>query len=127
LSPAQFEALRQPTAVGPLKSSGASPTVPVIYFANGGSAYLELQRDMPADMMPWTGPWTWTRNGRLGEDVPISGNLDPTVLFGSQEQIEQAVRGVHRQGGRTGQQTPEFGHGVGKGRGDCQIKWLVDE
>jgi uroporphyrinogen-III decarboxylase len=57
-----------------------------------------------------------TARSVLGEDVPISGNLDPTVLFGSQEQIEQAVSGVHRQGGRTGQQTlAEFGHGVAQG------------
>ena len=34
--------------------------------------------------MQLIGPSTW--------DIPISGNIDPTILFGTNEQIEQAVR-----------------------------------
>jgi hypothetical protein len=61
-----------------------------------------------------------TARSVLGEDVPISGNLDPTVLFGSQEQIEPAVRYWYKH-------LLNLGHGVMQGTPEISVKWLVDE
>jgi uroporphyrinogen decarboxylase len=130
LSPAQFERYAKPAAVRAIEIiKERHPNVPVVYFANGGSAYLELQRDMPADMIAvdWSVDMATARSV-LGEDVPISGNLDPTILFGSQQQIEQAVREcIDKAGGPGNKHLLNLGHGVMQGTPEIAVKWLVDE
>lgn len=52
MSPAQFEKYSKPYAeivTSIIKKK--YPNVPVIFFANGGSSYLEKQKDMTADMI----------------------------------------------------------------------------
>ena len=104
------------------------PDVPVIYFANGGSSYLELQRDMGCDMicLDWAVDMAQART-ILGPDVPVSGNLDPSVLFGTKEQIEQAVRECIDKAGGPGNHLLNLGHGVVQGTPEESVKWLVDE
>jgi len=104
------------------------PDTPVIYFANGGSAYLELQKDMGADMIciDWSVDMAQARK-ILGPDVPVSGNLDPTVLFGTKEQIEQAVRDCIDKAGGPGKHLLNLGHGVMQGTPEEAVGWLVDE
>jgi len=104
------------------------PNVPVIYFANGGSSYLELQRDMGADMIAvdWAVDMQKARD-TLGHHVPISGNLDPTVLFGTEEQIRQAVRDCIDKAGGPGKHLLNLGHGVMQGTPEEAVGWLVDE
>ena len=69
------------------------PDVPVIYYANGGSPYLESQRDMSADMitLDWATDMKTARQ-RLGSDILVQGNVDPTLLFGTDEQIAAKMR-----------------------------------
>ena len=101
----------------------------LVFFANGGSSYLELQRDMGADMIAvdWAVDMADARQ-RLGPNVPISGNIDPTVLFGSQAQIEAAVRDcIDKAGGPGNAHVLNLGHGVMQGTPEIAIKWLVDE
>lgn len=130
LSPKHFEDYAKPAAIKAIKIIKAKhPTVPVIYFANGGSSYLELQRDIPADMIAvdWSVDMATARKA-LGEDIPISGNLDPTVLFGTKEQIEQAVRDcIDKAGGPGNKHLLNLGHGVMQGTPEVAVKWLVDE
>jgi len=129
LTPRQFEMYAKPAAKRAIKTMKERyPDVPVIYFANGGSSYLGLQRDMGADMIAvdWAVNMAEARN-ILGEDVPISGNLDPTVLFGSKEQIEQAVRDCIDKAGGPGKHLLNLGHGVMQGTPEQAVGWLVDE
>ena len=129
LSPTGFEKFAKPAAQKAIKiMKEAHPDVPVIYFANGGSSYLELQKDMGADMIAvdWSVDMEVARK-TLGEDVPISGNLDPTVLFGSKEQIEQAVRDCIDKAGGPGKHLLNLGHGVMQGTPEEAVGWLVDE
>lgn len=129
LSPAWFEAYAKPAAQQAIKYiKQKHPDVPVIYFANGGSSYLELQRDMGADMIAvdWSVDMATARE-ILGKDVPISGNIDPTILFGTKEQIEQAVRDCIDKAGGPGKHLLNLGHGVMQGTPEEAVGWLVDE
>eukprot|EP00578_Thalassiosira_sp_NH16_P014231 CAMPEP_0181110298 /NCGR_PEP_ID=MMETSP1071-20121207/18644_1 /TAXON_ID=35127 /ORGANISM="Thalassiosira sp., Strain NH16" /LENGTH=412 /DNA_ID=CAMNT_0023194069 /DNA_START=85 /DNA_END=1323 /DNA_ORIENTATION=- len=130
LSPAQFEQFGKPAAkkaIAIIKEK--HPDVPVIYFANGGSAYLELQRDMGCDMIAvdWSVDIGEARK-ILGPEIPISGNIDPTILFGTKEQIEKAVRDcIDKAGGPGNRHLLNLGHGVMQGTPEEAVGWLVDE
>lgn len=129
VSPKWFEAYAKPASQKAIKIiKDKYPDVPVIYFANGGSSYLELQRDMGCDMIciDWAVDMGQARE-ILGPDVPVSGNLDPSVLFGTKEQIEQAVRDCIDKAGGPGCHLLNLGHGVMQGTPEESVKWLVDE
>jgi uroporphyrinogen decarboxylase len=130
LSPKHFSDFAKPAAQKAIRIIKEKyPDVPVIYFANGGSGYLELQRDMGADMIAidWSIDMAEARR-ILGPDIPISGNIDPTILFGSKEQIEAAVRDViDKAGGPGSKHLLNLGHGVMQGTPEEAIGWLVDE
>lgn len=129
LSPKGFEQFAKPAAQKAIRiMKERYPDVPVIYFANGGSSFLELQRDMGCDMIgvDWAVDMAQARK-ILGPDVPISGNLDPTILFGTKEQIEQAVRDCIDKAGGPGKHLLNLGHGVMQGTPEEAVGWLVDE
>ena len=64
----------------------------------------------------------------LGPDVPISGNVDPTVLFGTEEQVRSAVREcIDKAGGPGNRHLLNLGHGVMRGTPEESVGWLVDE
>lgn len=129
LSPKGFEQFAKPAAQKAIKIMKEKyPDVPVIYFANGGSSYLELQRDMGCDMIAvdWAVDMAEARK-ILGDDVAISGNLDPTILFGTKEQIEEAVRDCIDKAGGPGKHLLNLGHGVMQGTPEEAVGWLVDE
>jgi len=129
LSPDHFETFAKPAAQRVIQTIKAKhPDTPVIYFANGGSSYLELQRDLGCDMIAvdWSVDMAEARQ-RLGPNVAISGNLDPSILFGSKEQIEQAVRNCIDKAGGPGKHLLNLGHGVMQGTPEEAVKWLVDE
>jgi uroporphyrinogen decarboxylase len=130
LSPDQFATFAKPAAQKAIRIiKDKHPTVPVIYFANGGSSYLELQKDMGADMIAvdWSVDMAMARQ-ILGPDMPISGNIDPTILFGTKAQIEQAVRDcIDKAGGPGNKHLLNLGHGVMQGTPEEAVGWLVDE
>lgn len=130
LSPKHFADFAKPAAQKAIKIiKDKHPDVPVIYFANGGSSYLELQKDMGADMIAvdWSIDMAEARR-ILGPEIPISGNIDPTILFGSKEQIEEAVRDViDKSGGPGSKHLLNLGHGVMQGTPEEAVGWLVDE
>jgi uroporphyrinogen decarboxylase len=129
LSPKLFEQVAKPAAKKAIRIiKDRHPNVPVIYFANGGSSYLELQRDMGSDMIcvDWAIDMAQARQ-ILGPEIPISGNLDPTVLFGTKQQVEEAVRDCIDKAGGPGKHLLNLGHGVMQGTPEIAVKWLVDE
>ena len=130
LTPSQFEQFAKPAAQRAIKIiKDKHPNVPVIYFANGGSSYLELQKDMGCDMIAidWSIDMAEARQ-ILGPDIPISGNIDPTILFGTKEQIERAVRDcIDKAGGPGNKHLLNLGHGVMQGTPEEAVGWLVDE
>jgi uroporphyrinogen decarboxylase len=130
LTPQNFAAYAKPAANRVIERiKAARPHVPVIYFANGGSSYLELQKDMPCDMIAVDQHVDMMQARRiLGPDTPISGNIDPSILkFGTKEQIENAVRDcIDRAGGPGNRHVLNLGHGVMQGTPEENVKYLVD-
>ena len=51
----------------------------------------------------------------LGSDRLVQGNVDPTILFGSEEVIKQAVRDNIKDAGGPGKHLLNLGHGVLQG------------
>jgi uroporphyrinogen decarboxylase len=129
LSPETFTKYAKPAAQKAIRIIKEKyPDVPVIYFANGGSSYLELQRDMGCDMicLDWAVDMASARE-ILGPEIPVSGNMDPSVLFGTKDQIEQAVRDCIDKSGGPGHHLLNLGHGVMQGTPEIAVQWLVDE
>jgi len=129
LSPVDFAKYAKPAAQKAIRIMKEKyPNVPVIYFAHGGSAYLELQRDMGCDMIciDWQIDLAQARS-ILGPNIPVSGNIDPRILFGAKEQIEQAVRDCIDKAGGPGKHLLNLGHGVMQGTPEEAVGWLIDE
>jgi len=129
LSPFFFEHFAKPYAQKTMETIKAKhPDVPVIYFANGGSSYLELQKDMKSDMLcvDWAVDMAQARR-TLGPDAPISGNIDPMVLLGTEADIRRAVRDcVAGAGGPGNRHVLNLGHGVVQQTPEAAVATLVD-
>jgi len=108
------------------KIKAKHPDVPLIYFANGGSSYLERQKDMKADMIcvDWKVDMAVARQ-TLGADVRVSGNVDPLVLLGPENKIREAVRDCVSKAGRG--HILNLGHGVIQETPEEAVGIFVDE
>ena len=89
------------------------PGTPVIHFGTDTGSLLELQRAAGGDVigLDWRVDLgaTWER---LGHDVGVQGNLDPTILFAPIPEIErQARRILDEAAGRPGH-VFNLGHGI---------------
>jgi uroporphyrinogen decarboxylase len=87
---------------------------PIIYYpANGVSPYLELVATAGADVIgiDWRMDLDLARK-RLGPDLAVQGNLDPTALFLPKEKIAERVRVILEQGGGGTGHVFNLGHGV---------------
>ena len=89
--------------------------VPVIHFANNASNFLEMVKEAGGDVIGLD----WRINiddaiKRLGDDVAVQGNIDPTILFAPPKVIEQRVKELlDRVGNRPGH-IFNLGHGINK-------------
>jgi len=128
LTPSQFEVFAKPYADRAMAYVKARhPDVPVMYYANGGSSYLELQRDMVADMisLDWAVDMRLARQ-TLGADRLVQGNVDPTVLFGTEAQIREAVHTNIAEAGGKGRHILNLGHGVLQGTPEESVAAFVN-
>lgn len=129
LTPAQFEIFAKPyadKAMGILKAK--YPEVPIIYFANGGSSYLELQTDMACDNVCLDhGVDIAVARRTLGTNKPVSGNVDPLVLLAPEDHIRQEVRSNIMAAGGPGKHLLNLGHGVIQGTPESAVGAFVDE
>lgn len=118
LSPSDFAVFAKPYAARVAQRvSAARPDVPLIFFANGGSSYLDLQRDMvdhgfSALSLDW-GVDIKVARQILGDHVAVQGNVDPTLLLTSPTQVEHAVKScIDLAGGPGNRHILNLGHGV---------------
>ncbi|KAJ8599319.1 hypothetical protein CTAYLR_005338 [Chrysophaeum taylorii] len=119
LSPADFSEFAKPYAQRVARYvNDRHPDVPLIFFANGGSSYLELQREMVAPdafsalSIDWAVDLATARTV-LGEGTPIQGNVDPSLLLASPDAVDAAVeRCIAQAGGPGNRHILNLGHGV---------------
>jgi uroporphyrinogen decarboxylase len=93
--------------------AGLTPGVPVIHFGTDTAGLLECQRAGGGDVigLDWRvdldAAWA-----RLGHDVAVQGNLDPTALFAPLPELRRRVEAILGQAaGRPGH-VFNLGHGI---------------
>lgn len=111
LSPSDYEAHVLPYSRRVIQEVEAK--VPLIHFSVGTSGFLHLIKEAGGDVIgiDWRtdlgGTWE-----RLGYDVGIQGNLDPSVLLASCQVIEGHVRKILESAGNRPGHIFNLGHGV---------------
>ena len=112
LSPPQYERYVLPHSAKVLEAIGATG-VPRIHFGVSTGELLELIRDAGADVVgvDWRVPLDRARK-RLGDDVALQGNLDPTAVLAGVDAATDGTRDVlSRNDGHRGH-VFNLGHGV---------------
>jgi uroporphyrinogen decarboxylase len=101
------------------------PGVPVVYYANGGSAYLHRQLDMSADSiaLDWRVSMQHAR-ALAGPQRVLTGNVDPSTLYCSKEVIRATVANtIHA---ARGNHVLNLGHGVEQDTPEAAIHYMVE-
>ena len=90
--------------------------VPVILFTKNGGQWLETMADSGADALglDWTTDLADARS-RVGEQVALQGNLDPSVLYAPPDAIRAQVGKVLASFGKGNGHVFNLGHGIHPG------------
>ena len=125
LSAEAFEAIAAPRVERILQALRPLD-VPLIYFPNQGGHLLERVRGMPLDVVgiDWRVPLATARE-RLGHDLTLQGNLDPSLLFADRETLAAGIDGVLESAGG-GRHVFNLGHGIDKATDPDAVAFLVD-
>ncbi|UCD71163.1 MAG: uroporphyrinogen decarboxylase [Syntrophobacterales bacterium] len=111
LSPRDYEDHVLPYSKRLIQETGQQ--APLIHFSVGTSGFLHLIKEAGGDVIgiDWRMDLkvAWER---LGYDVGIQGNLDPSVLLSSHQMIEAHVQKVLESGGNRPGHIFNLGHGV---------------
>lgn len=104
--------------------------IPVILFTKGSGNWISEMADSGCDALglDWTVSMSAARR-RVNDKVALQGNLDPMVLFGSEEAIRREVRSVIDAYGEVGLGGHVFnlGHGINQFTPVENVQILVDE
>ena len=104
--------------------------IPVIVFTKGGGQWLESIATCGTDAvgLDWTSNLSQARR-RVKDSVALQGNLDPMVLFGSEDRIRQEVRRVIEDFGVVHGCGHVFnlGHGINQFTPPEAVEIVVDE
>ena len=100
--------------------------VPLIYFPNQGGHLLGRVRELPMDAVgiDWRVPLADARQ-RLGPDLTLQGNLDPSMLFADRDTLAGGIDAVLDQAGE-GRHVFNLGHGIDKETDPDAVAFLVD-
>ncbi len=100
--------------------------VPVVLFGTSMSTHLELMKKTGADVigLDWRIDVRTARE-RLGADVAVQGNLDPTALFLPPDELKQRAEAIVRGAGPFGH-IFNLGHGILPPTDPDSAKFLVD-
>ncbi len=101
--------------------------IPVIMFTKGGGQWLELQADTGCDAvgLDWTIEIGDARK-RVGDRLGLQGNMDPGVLYGAPEKIQEEVKRILSSFGHHEGHVFNLGHGVHQHIDPENVKVLVD-
>ncbi len=99
--------------------------VPVIYFFRGSSAFIEEIEDIPCDAISVDWSVDISVLSKRTNKV-IQGNLDPCVLYSSEDVIKEKVLSLLRSVGRDTGYIFNLGHGIAPDMSQEKVKFLVD-
>lgn len=107
--------------------SKVNASAPLIHFGTGTAHLLELMRQAGGQVIGLD----WRVNlqnawSRLGHDVAIQGNLDPTVLLAEPAEIRARATAILRQANARPGHIFNLGHGVLPQTSVANVKVLVD-
>jgi uroporphyrinogen decarboxylase len=111
LTPSDYEAYVLPYSKKVIE--GVDKSVPLIHFGTSNSTLLELMKRAGGDVIGVD----WRVNigeawARLGYDIAIQGNLDPVILFGPVNLIEENVKQILDSVGNRPGHIFNLGHGI---------------
>ncbi|MFA7421976.1 MAG: uroporphyrinogen decarboxylase [Melioribacteraceae bacterium] len=100
---------------------------PVILFAKGVHYKLNKLADSGADVigLDWTMDIGKVRS-KIGKKVALQGNLDPTVLYGTEDKIRKEAIKVLKSFGKHKGHIFNLGHGILPDISPANAKFLVD-
>lgn len=101
--------------------------VPVILFTKNGGQWLEAMTDTGADALglDWTTDLADARR-RVGDQVALQGNLDPSVLYASPVHIREQVAKVLASFGKGSGHVFNLGHGIHPGIPPEHVAAMID-
>lgn len=100
--------------------------IPKIIFTKGGGQWLQTiaKTDCDAIGIDWTTSLAWAKT-QVGNKV-LQGNLDPALMLGSADRIEQEVKDIIGQAGKNGGHIFNLGHGITPDVPPENVQVLVD-
>jgi|TARA_B110000305_G_scaffold66855_2_gene74877 uroporphyrinogen decarboxylase len=109
----EFSLAYMAKVISGLKRECGGQKVPVILFTKGGGGWLEAMADTGCDALglDWTVDLGACRR-RVGNRVALQGNLDPSVLFGSDKQVILEVGRLLQSFGAHPGHVFNLGHGI---------------
>ncbi|PWA57243.1 MUTS-like protein [Artemisia annua] len=111
LSPVDFEEFSLPylkQIVDTVKQT--HPTLPLMHIGSGGLLERLPLTGVDVVSLDWTVDMAEGRK-RLGTDIAVQGNVDPSVLFGSKEFITNRINDTVKKAGK-GKHILNLGHGI---------------
>lgn len=102
------------------------PNTPLILYISGSAGVLERMGKSGVDIVSvdWTVDMADARQ-RLGREMKVQGNIDPGVLFGSQEFIKERILDTIRKAGKGGH-ILNLGHGVLVGTPEDNVRCFFE-
>eukprot|EP01023_Acetabularia_acetabulum_P065747 TRINITY_DN8744_c0_g2_i4.p1 TRINITY_DN8744_c0_g2~~TRINITY_DN8744_c0_g2_i4.p1 ORF type:complete len:282 (-),score=36.47 TRINITY_DN8744_c0_g2_i4:72-917(-) len=102
------------------------PSIPIIFHANGGTGKLKLIKQHCSPDVVGLDQWTSMKECRqiFGDEWVLQGNIDPAILFGTELQIEDAVKEC-MYGAGFKKHILNVGHGVIQGTPEENVKLFV--
>lgn len=102
------------------------PDTPLILYISGSSGILERMGKSGVDIVSvdWTVDMAEARQ-RLGSQMKVQGNIDPGVLFGSQDFIRDRIFDTVRKAGKGGH-ILNLGHGVLVGTPEDNVRCFFE-
>ena len=96
-----------------LKKTTPANDVPIVLFTKGGGNWLNEMAATGCDALglDWTAEIDVAR-AQVGDKVALQGNLDPCVLYGSDQIIREEVRKVLHKFGKGSGHVLNLGHGI---------------
>lgn len=127
LSPQDYEVFALPYHQQVVRQVKAKhPDTPLILYISGSAGVLERMGKSGFDIISvdWTVDMAEARQ-RLGRDLKVQGNIDPGVLFGSQDFIRDRIIDTVRKAGKGGH-ILNLGHGVLVGTPEENVRFFFE-